>query len=250
MKTWRKHFDDIILERGLDYYESGAVRIYDYSAEHVDAQVAGSLIYDICIYFEDSKITSMYCDCPYWDNCKHLAATLYYLEDHPELLKKEDYNELLISCSYEDLIEFLSSELPKNPSLANKLKLFKNQGVSEDYYINKLENSFSSSLNILKFLNEDIQELIELKLYDLVFKLCKLIIDHINAELKYGEFHKLDDVIYKLDGITTQLRDVDEAHKGICEFLEYAIITSEDYFILEELTDSMSRNGDMSRLYD
>ena len=105
-------------------------------------------------------------------------------------------------------------------------------------------------MNILKFLNEDIQELIELKQYDLVFKLCKLIIDHVNAELKYGEFHKLDDVIYKLDGITTQLRDVDEAHKGICEFLEYAIITSEDYFILDELTDSMSRNGDMSRLYD
>ena len=250
MKTWKDYFEDIILERGFDYYESGAVRIYDCSVEQVEAQVAGSMIYDVNIYFKDSEITSMYCDCPYEDNCKHLAATLYYLEDHPELLKKEDYNELLISCSYDELIEFLASELPINPSLANKLKIFKNQGVSEDYYINKLENSFSSSMNILKFLNEDIQELIKIKQYDLVFKLCKLVIDYINEELKYGEFHLLDDVIYKLGGITTQLRDVDEAYNGICDFLEYAIITSEDYFILDELTDAMSRNGNMSRLHD
>lgn len=250
MKNWKEYFDGIILERGLDYYESRAVRIYDYSAEHVYAQVAGTMIYDVSIYFKDSEITSMYCDCPYGSNCKHLAATLYYIEEHQELLKKEDYNELIISCSYEELIEFLSSELPKNPALANKLKLFKNQGVGEDFYINKLKNSFSSSSNILKFLNEDIQELIELKQYELIFKLCKMLIDHINSELKYDEFHMLEEIIYKLDGITTQLRDVDGAQKAISDFLEYAIRTSDDYFILDELTDSMSRNGDMNRLID
>ena len=250
MKSWKRYFEDKILCRGLDYYESNAVRIHDYSNEHVHAQVAGSSVYDVSIYFKDSKITSMYCDCPYWDNCKHLAATLYYIEDHPELLESEDVNELIMSCTHAELIDFLVLELPKNPKLTNKLKLFKNHGVSDDYYINRLENSFSSSSNILNFLNEDIQELIELKQYDLVFKLCKMVIDHVNSKLQYGYFNMLEDIIYKLDGITTQLRDVSEAHEGICDFLEHAINTSEDYFILEELTDAMSRNGDMSRLFD
>jgi hypothetical protein len=53
-----------------------------------------------------------------------------------------------------------------------------------------------------------------------------------------------------LDDITTQLRCVGQAHEAICDFLEYAITTSDDYFILEELTDAMSRNGDMNRLFD
>jgi hypothetical protein len=176
------------LDRGRNYYEINAVRIYDYSSEHVTSQVAGSRVYDVSIYFKDSEITSMYCDCPYWDNCKHMAATLYYLEDHPELLESEDFTDLITSCTYVELIEFLGSELPKNPKLANKLKLFKNKGESEDCYINKLENSFSSPSNILKFLNEDIQELIELKQYDLIFRLCRLVIDHINSELKYVNF--------------------------------------------------------------
>ena len=250
MKDWKRHFEAKILGRGQDYYESNAVRIYDYSPEHVHAQVAGSYIYEVSIYLKDCEITSMHCDCPYPYNCKHLAAVLYYLEDHPQLLEAEDYNELIMSCTREELIDFLISELPKNPPLANKLKLFKNQGVSEDYYINMMENSFSSSSNILKFLNEDIGDLIELKQYDLVFRLCRLVIDHVNSEMKYGHFNMLEDIIYRLDDITTELRSVDEAHECICDFLEYAISTSDDYFILEVLTDAMSRNGDINRLYD
>ena len=46
MKDWKRHFEAKILGRGQDYYESNAVRIYDYSPEHVHAQVAGSYIYE------------------------------------------------------------------------------------------------------------------------------------------------------------------------------------------------------------
>jgi len=114
----------------------------------------------------------------------------------------------------------------------------------------KLNNSFSDSFSILKCMDEEFVQLIDLKHYYLLFQLCRLLIDHINEELKYGEFDMLDDIIYKLDGIMTRLRDVPEAEEGISDFLEYAISTTDDYFILEELTDSMSRNGDISRLFD
>lgn len=250
MKNWKGYFEGKMLDRGFDYYESNAVRIFSYSNTHVNAQVAGTMIYDVDIYFEDSKITSMYCNCPYYDNCKHLAATLYYLEDHPELLRKENSLDLITSCSYDELFEFLYMELAKNPELFAKLKLFKNKGVNEDFYINKLENSFSSSSEILRFLNLDCSDLIEFEQYDLIFKLCRLIIDKINTELKYGYINGFEEIIIKLDDITTRLRDVEEAHDGICDFLEYAIRTSDNLFILDVLTDAMSRNGDMGRLDD
>lgn len=251
MKNWKRYFDGKILNRGMNYYESNAVRLYSYSNTHVYAQVAGTMIYDVDIYFDDDlQIKSMHCNCPYYDNCKHLAATLYYLEDHPEVLKKEDPIDLITSCSHADLIEFLTRELAQNPELLAKLKLYKNKGVNEEFYINKLENSFSSSSEILRFLNMDCGDLIEFKQYDLLFKLCKLIIDWVNAKREYGYFDDLEDIINKLDDITTQLRDVDEAHEGICDFLEYAIATSDDEFILDVLTDAMSRNGDMGRLVD
>lgn len=246
---WKMHFTETILQRGRDYYDSNAVRIYDYSGEHVDAQVAGSIVYDVRINFEGSEITSMYCNCPYDGNCKHLAATLYHIDDHPELLKKDDFTDLLAGLSYGDLLEFMAQELQKDPRLANRLKLFMND-ADEDYYVGRFESSLSDSLSILRCIDEDFQDLINHGHYDLLFKLCQMLIDHINRQLEYGYFDMLEEIIYKIDGITTQLRDVDEAHEGICDFLEHAISTSDDYFILEELTDSMSRNGDMSRLYD
>lgn len=251
MDSWRKHFEAKILDRGLDYYESKAVSIYSSSHDHVEAQVAGSIIYDVRINFDDGKITSMYCDCPYYDNCKHMAATLYYIEEHPELLKKqEDVFDMVLAMTSDELRAFLLEETIHNPDLANRLKLFKKMDVDEEYYIRRLNASFSSSFEILKFMDEGFEELIRYGRYDLLFKLSKLLIDHINEELRYGEFSHLEDIVYRLDDITTQLRDVDEAHEGICDFLEYAITSSDDYLILDVLTDAMSRNGDMSRLFD
>ena len=249
MNNWQKYFTSKILDRGCDYYDSNAVRIYTYSKNHVESQVIGSKVYNVRINFNESNITSMYCDCPYPDYCKHLAATLYYIDDHPEILKKEDYLDLISGFSHAELVEFLAGELPQNPELVNKLKLFKSD-IDEDYFILKLNNSFSDSFSILKCMDEEFVQLIDLKHYYLLFQLCRLLIDHINEELKYGEFDMLEDIIYKLDGIMTRLRDVPEAEEGISDFLEYAISTTDDYFILEELTDSMSRNGDMSRLFD
>ena len=127
MKNWKGYFEDKILSRGRDYYESRAVRIYKSAQTHVDAQVAGSIFYDVRINLKDSKIKSMYCTCPYfqgYDYCKHLAATLYYLDDHPELIEKKDFSELFSSLTKEVLVEFLVEEFSDNPYLARKTLIF------------------------------------------------------------------------------------------------------------------------------
>ena len=251
MDDWENYFKTEILERGQDYYDINAVRIYTYSSNHVEAQVAGSRVYNVMINFKDSQIDSMYCDCPYfqgYDYCKHLAATLFYIEDHPELLKAgEDVNDLILESTPEELKLFLIEQTQDSPDLANKFKLFKNMAIDEDFYINKLKASFINSFDILKFIDKDIQDLIDYKEFTLMFKLFTMIIDHINEELKYGEFTSLEDIIYKIDDSITQVRDLVSIDE-ITEFLVYAINSSDDYFILDELTDCLSRNGDIERL--
>ena len=249
MRNWKDYFQKHILERGLDYYNSNAVRIYLHDSDHVEAQVAGSKIYNIAIYFSDSQITDMYCECPYfedYDYCKHLSATLFYIDDHPEMLKEnEDYSELISSLSHAEIMEFLSMELLKNQDLANKLKMFKTGEVDEEFYENKLIASLDSSFEILKFMNGEIQDLISKNQYNLIFKLLRIIIDHINEELKYGDFPLIVEIIDKIDSIIIQLRDC-ASTDDITDFLDYAISSSDDYFILDRLGDCMSQNGNMS----
>ncbi len=251
MDGWRKYFEDRILERGLDYYESNVVRIYDYSKDHIDAQVAGSRIYDVRINIKDSKIQSMYCNCPYfyeYDYCKHLAGVLYYIENYLEMLEPaDDISELILSSSHEELSSFLIEETKNSLNLANKFRLFKNKNVDEEYYINKLKTSLNNPINILKFLDDDIRELIDNDSFSLIFKSLTIIIDHINGELEYGEYPLMVDIIHKIDDVISQIRN-GASIDDISDFLEYAISTSDDYFIIDELTDCMSRNGDIERL--
>lgn len=250
MKNWQSRFQDVILSRGLDYYNSNAVRIIDYSPEHVIAEVAGSRVYDVSVYFENSDIHSMYCDCPYFEgygNCKHLAATLYHIDDHPELIEKKDYTKFLLEFSKDELIEFLNEEIPNYPYLEIKLKLFKNENPDDEYYITKLKNSMDSSFDILKFLNIEIQDLIKTEQFDLMFRLLVMIMDRIAKELQWGYFQALDDVIDKIDDVISQIRDKADIN-DISDFLEYAINLTDNFTIMEGLTDCMSRNGDMSRL--
>ena len=49
--NWKDYFEKHILERGFDYYKSNAVRIYDYCSDEIEAQVAGSEIYNVVIRF-------------------------------------------------------------------------------------------------------------------------------------------------------------------------------------------------------
>ena len=76
---WNQYFSTRILDRGYDYYQINAVRVLNSSSEFIEANVMGSSLYNVRINFIEDEIVSLYCNCPYEDNCKHLAATLYYL---------------------------------------------------------------------------------------------------------------------------------------------------------------------------
>ena len=247
---WNQYFSGKILDRGYDYYQINAVRISDSSSEFIEADVMGSSLYNVRINFIEGEIESMYCNCPYDDHCKHLAATLYYLDDYPELLKKEDnISELVLNASKKKLQEFLILELTNNSDLANKFKLFTDSQIDSDFYFNKLNASLNDSFQVIKFMDEDIQSLAESKQLNLIFELCDIIIDYCEELLDYGDYKSFDIILDKLDILFIGL--FNRGHeKEVLKYLGNVILTNDNIDILDLLTDTYSRIGDVEKLFD
>lgn len=84
IKEWKNYFRPHILERGLNYYESGAVTSLEQTEDGYEAVVEGSEDYQVEIEMRGDRIEDMFCDCPYADDgnyCKHMAAVLYTIEE-------------------------------------------------------------------------------------------------------------------------------------------------------------------------
>ncbi len=79
-----EYFEPIILDRGREYYKEERVSKVELSKNFVSAKIKGGQNYHVWISF-DKNLTplKMSCTCPYFenDNCKHLAALFYYLDD-------------------------------------------------------------------------------------------------------------------------------------------------------------------------
>ena len=126
---WEKLFENKILKRGYEYYKSGKVKIIDRDDYYVEAIVEGSEDYNVDIDFDDGDIGDMYCDCPYAcddENCKHMAAVLYALNDLTESTdtRGNDINTLVNEASPELLKEFLIKLMTRNEKLKYKFVRF------------------------------------------------------------------------------------------------------------------------------
>lgn len=91
MGNWKDLFSEVILERGLDYYESGAVENLEITSRGYTAIVSGSEDYEVEIELDDQgNICEMFCDCPYAEDgsyCKHMAGVLYAIEREQNIEK-------------------------------------------------------------------------------------------------------------------------------------------------------------------
>lgn len=77
MDYWKGLFRSHILERGLNYYETGAVKEVKDTEQGFWAMVEGSEDYEVEIEIRDGAIHDMWCTCPYAEDgnyCKHMAA--------------------------------------------------------------------------------------------------------------------------------------------------------------------------------
>ena len=84
---WQSGFDPAFLERGRQYYRSGAVQkiVRDRAHNCFTATVLGTEIYDVCIWpdTQTGDVHHMECSCPYAQEhtrCKHMAAVLFAID--------------------------------------------------------------------------------------------------------------------------------------------------------------------------
>lgn len=109
---WEYLFKNAILDRGYEYYLMDKVTITEQSEDHFEAVVSGSDRYDVSIELGHGEVMEMSCTCPFASdgkNCKHMAATLYVVED---LLEEEEENEpsWQVRMNVNQMVESASSE--------------------------------------------------------------------------------------------------------------------------------------------
>ncbi|SDA45254.1 SWIM zinc finger family protein [Methanobrevibacter millerae] len=206
--------------------------------------------YDLRINFENDCIKSMYCNCPFEGNCKHLAGVLYYADNHPEIFKSDpDIYTVMDGMSSDELREFLIPELINDYELSNKFRLFTNQDIDEEYYIEKLKNSWDNSTEVFKFIDDDMQSLINAGRFDLIFKLCDvliLILDEYNYEHMWYAYENLCE---KLEKLMCQLIS-SECRNQAKEFMAKVILDSEDEALSDGFSFIYSKYWDTDALFD
>lgn len=85
----KQYVSTTIYQRGQQYYKAGLVDLINIDEHSIVAHVLGNELYIVRINEQEGH-WFMDCDCPYWDNCKHMVATLLeardYYEDYPEMI--------------------------------------------------------------------------------------------------------------------------------------------------------------------
>ena len=87
IKNFETAIDKTILQRGVDYYKTGAVESLVFEGDAWVAEVLGSEYYTVTVELNDSgDIVSSDCDCPYdfGIHCKHQAAVFFALRKELE----------------------------------------------------------------------------------------------------------------------------------------------------------------------
>ncbi|WP_338552264.1 SWIM zinc finger family protein [Paenibacillus sp. KS-LC4] len=81
----REHMQQVIVERGWEYFRKGYVRKVEVHDQHLlTGVVAGSELYAVSIDVMDFAYSR--CTCPYGGFCKHMAAVFFAFCDHNQAL--------------------------------------------------------------------------------------------------------------------------------------------------------------------
>lgn len=113
--SWQKMFAPWILNRGRNYWDDGCVERLCQDGGTVTAVVSGTEDYDVEIEMgRGGSIEYMSCTCPYAEegnNCKHMAAVLFAMEEEKEEQSDIPHNgEGCSNLSWQEALNELSPE--------------------------------------------------------------------------------------------------------------------------------------------
>lgn len=129
--NFEKLFDEKILKRGYNYYLEDSVHDVTRNGNHYEGLVYGTEIYEVQIEIDDNgNVEDMDCDCPYAEenNCKHMVALLYYLENDGKIESKkairnmDNYDKILDKISENEIKEFVLEKIYENFDFQNEFR--------------------------------------------------------------------------------------------------------------------------------
>lgn len=145
IKGWKDLFRTHILERGLNYYESGAVVSLDQTESGYNAIVEGTEDYQVEIEIQNDRVRDMFCDCPYAEDgnyCKHMAAVLYELEEE----KTESDHAIEWQVKIQESRQELAAVVDRIPEKEVK-RLLIELAVENDSLRNRILTAYSEDIS-------------------------------------------------------------------------------------------------------
>ncbi|MDX1407435.1 MAG: SWIM zinc finger family protein [Saprospiraceae bacterium] len=111
---FEEHVHAIILERGKEYFDRGAVHDIDKTAEGWTMSIEGQTQYTVVLRGH-RRLEDWFCECPHAHGpvCKHVVAALYAVRRHA----KQDIEQSLDTMTDDELRTFLANEAVNNPQL-------------------------------------------------------------------------------------------------------------------------------------
>jgi uncharacterized Zn finger protein len=192
-----------IYRRGEDYYESDAVSQLSFNHEQtvLKAIVEGNDDYAVTIALDNGKISGS-CTCPYGGVCKHIVATMLYINDDSTEFEIESVSDKDTGKLFYEYLQSLSK---------NELIVLVEKFASEQFRT-EVKNKFSNADSAQKTFHKVEQKI--RKLFD-------------NDNLMYSPDafgDVLDNELEKLSGLEKSL------HKEIEELLFFIIQRVEEAF--------------------
>jgi uncharacterized Zn finger protein len=175
LSEFEKALEPQMAERGYNFWLSQAIADLVKLDEHNwQANVWGSVTYEVNIEIIDDKIISWRCNCPYdWGNvCKHTVATMYAIRNRvidsaftQPKTRKQEIIEIIDENSKDDLAEFIKDYAIKNKEFflvflakfgkqlhKDKLKQYYSQFIKENARIYSRDDDFIDREESLKFI--------------------------------------------------------------------------------------------------
>lgn len=124
-------FEEKILKRGYSYYLDESVHDVTRNGNCYEGLVYGTEIYEVRVEIdEEGNVEDMDCDCPYAEenNCKHMAALLYYIENDGKIESKkiirntDNFDKIVDRISGNEMKEFVLAKLYEDSNFQNEFR--------------------------------------------------------------------------------------------------------------------------------
>ena len=230
MMNWKELFDEDRLLRGYNYFLED--RVYDVvlTENSITSKVEGSRshIYEVKITFNENKIESLYCTCPYCYadfNCKHMVATLHKMEEINSNTKNNIldsnydelslFSELIKTADEKQLRSYIFDKFKEdNDFIEDFINNFQKEFTPEDFdnYENMLDNIFNIDIVELynengfyqetpfhkyleNFINEKISLLYKNKEYPYVLQLLYITYENISEKIDVTQYIEINNIL-------------------------------------------------------